>query len=693
VYETVGELFWTERNFISPQAMLQDRYFFDSDTQQYTPDRWVDYVEARYGGVDSVLLWITYPTLGLDNRNQFDMHEVLPGGLEGLKSLINGLQARGVKALLPLNPWDMGTRPVGKTQAQAMARLLLETNADGFNGDTMGFINSSFWNESVALDHPAALEPEGGGDLATLAWTKMGWDYWQWSENNVPVVKPPVGVWHWMERKHRSHPCDRWATNHTTDLHFGFFNGLGFVSWQNVWGIYNGMSDHDAALTRRTASILRFVPGVFSSERFEPYTLEGLQWDAGVFASRFVNDSALHLPGATRPTPTGGNNNTVWVLVNRYNAALPADTPQLQVEQCSQFVAFYDLYHGVQLQPSAGGGGSCVLSFGVEALGIGAVLGISQSSDPPEGLTAFLAAMSSMTVRDLATFGTDPTWIQQTMLAEPAAPVRDKPDGYVAIQGGAYTLNVSGIEIEGGEGFPVDCQFPWETLPQRNHFKEGLTVEPVFLKATPVTNAEYLGFLNTTTPWVPPHDDTNWLKQWNVSDPASPIGRTFPPGAADWPVVYVSRDDSAAYCASSGHRLPTDIEWQFTAQNGQQAQLYPWGSRFNASCVSPLETGPTLPNLDSVFAHPCGRTATGVWDMMGNTWEWTSEFHDEHTRSALVRGGSKYRSSGSKWYLPQPRNNLEHQRLLLMSDSHDRNAMVGFRCAVPIDSTADLAAN
>jgi hypothetical protein len=49
---------WTQRNFISPQMHAFDAAFY---TQQdgYTPEAWLDGLLQRYGGVDSLLLWVT----------------------------------------------------------------------------------------------------------------------------------------------------------------------------------------------------------------------------------------------------------------------------------------------------------------------------------------------------------------------------------------------------------------------------------------------------------------------------------------------------------------------------------------------------------------------------------------------------------------------------------------------------------
>lgn len=93
---------WTQTSFIQPQMMMHDRFFYDRTSHQYTVDRYLDDVKARYGGIDSVLLWHTYPNLGIDNRNQYDLFRDLPGGLEGVRSMVDRFHARGVRVLFPI---------------------------------------------------------------------------------------------------------------------------------------------------------------------------------------------------------------------------------------------------------------------------------------------------------------------------------------------------------------------------------------------------------------------------------------------------------------------------------------------------------------------------------------------------------------------------------------------------------------
>ncbi|HXE04583.1 MAG TPA: hypothetical protein VN579_01255, partial [Bryobacteraceae bacterium] len=59
------DLKWAQSSFIQPQSMVEDRYFYDPAQRRYTVDRYLDDLDKRYGGIDSVLLWPVYPNIGI----------------------------------------------------------------------------------------------------------------------------------------------------------------------------------------------------------------------------------------------------------------------------------------------------------------------------------------------------------------------------------------------------------------------------------------------------------------------------------------------------------------------------------------------------------------------------------------------------------------------------------------------------
>ena len=62
--------------------------------------------------------------------------------------------------------------------------------------------------------------------------------------------------------------CRRWDTNRTEALHHAWFNGVGYVAWENVWGIWNAITPRDAQALKRLQARLRYTP------RYTPrYTL------------------------------------------------------------------------------------------------------------------------------------------------------------------------------------------------------------------------------------------------------------------------------------------------------------------------------------------------------------------------------------------------------------------------------------
>jgi len=115
------DLKWTQRNFICVQMMIEERTFFDVNKAAYTVDAFLDRLEKEFGGVDSVLIWNTYPNLGVDDRNQFDRLGDMPGGIEGVREAVAEFHRRGVRVFFPETPWDMGTRDQGVPDWTAQA--------------------------------------------------------------------------------------------------------------------------------------------------------------------------------------------------------------------------------------------------------------------------------------------------------------------------------------------------------------------------------------------------------------------------------------------------------------------------------------------------------------------------------------------------------------------------------------------
>jgi hypothetical protein len=97
---------WTQSSFIQPQTMVHDRYLYDPAKNAYTVDRYVADLEKRYGGVDAVLIWPTYPNMGIDNRNQQDMIRSMPGGVAGVKQMVADFHRHHIRVLFPMMMWD-----------------------------------------------------------------------------------------------------------------------------------------------------------------------------------------------------------------------------------------------------------------------------------------------------------------------------------------------------------------------------------------------------------------------------------------------------------------------------------------------------------------------------------------------------------------------------------------------------------
>jgi formylglycine-generating enzyme required for sulfatase activity len=618
--------------------MVQDRYFYDPVARRYTVARYLDDLEKRYGGIDAVLIWPTYPNMGVDDRNQHDLIRSMPGGVAGVREAIADFHKRGVRVLFPMMMWDQGTRDLGEPWPQAIAELMAELGADGINGDTQDGVPLAFSTASDKVGHPLVFEPENGPSDEALAWNLM-----TWGQYNFPFV-PLVDKYKWLEPRHMVNISDRWNRDKTNDLQFAFFNGVGWESWENVWGIWNGITPRDAGATRRVATIERAVAPFLSSAQWEPLA-PMLRY--GVFSSRWPLDRQ-----------------TLWTIVNRNE--YDVDGPEIELK-AEEGLRYFDLYHGTELEPGRTPDGRTVLSFAIEAHGFGALL--ATTTAPSGGIQALMSSMKQLSATPLASYSHEWRVLPQQILPlTTTQPPSASPAGMVKIPSAEFHFKVEGIEVEGANDMGTDVQYPWEDSPRRFH-AHPLQVKSFWIDVYPVTNAQFKVFLDTAH-YRPP-DDLNFLRDWKYG--------TFPAGWDNKPVTWVSLEDARAYAAWAGKRLPHEWEWQYAAQ-GADARLYPWGNDWNASAVPVPDRSRSMRGPDAVDSHPQGKSPFGVMDMVGNVWQWTEEFTDEHTRAAILRGGEYYQPQGSIWYFPETYKLSEHGKLLLMAPGMDRSGGIGFRC-------------
>jgi formylglycine-generating enzyme required for sulfatase activity len=120
------------------------------------------------------------------------------------------------------------------------------------------------------------------------------------------------------------------------------------------------------------------------------------------------------------------------------------------------------------------------------------------------------------------------------------------------------------------------------------------------------------------------------------------------------PVVHIGYRDAFAFCSWANKRLPTEEEWEMAARAGVNNTRYPWGNHF-AVKKSNLWQG-TFPGknlatdgfegLSPVDIFPM-QNSYGLFDMLGNVWEWTSTIYtvplkprDRNKPRFTLKGGS-----------------------------------------------------
>src|SRR5262249_24264191 len=273
--------------------------------------------------------------------------------------------------------------------------------------------------------------------------------------------------------RHMVNISHRWNRDKTDDLQFAFFNGVGWESWENIWGIWNGITPRDAEATRRVATIERGVATFLISKDWEPMS-PMLRY--GVYSSRW---------------PLGQQ--TVWTIVNRNEYDVDGDQMEVPAIEGARY---FDLYHGVELKRQNRPSGRTVLVFSIEAKGYGAIL--ATKTAPDEKIVALMDKMKVLTAKPLASYSHEWKFVpQQIVPIQSTKPASSAPDGMVRIPESDFLFRISGIEIEGFNDVGVDVQYPWEDSPRRFH-EHPMHIHAFYIDRYLITNSEFKKFLYAT---------------------------------------------------------------------------------------------------------------------------------------------------------------------------------------------------
>ncbi|XP_062473045.1 inactive C-alpha-formylglycine-generating enzyme 2 isoform X1 [Pezoporus occidentalis] len=274
-------------------------------------------------------------------------------------------------------------------------------------------------------------------------------------------------------------------------------------------------------------------------------------------------------------------------------------------------------------------------------------------------------------------------------------------DSMVQLPGGKFQMGSSSLEKRNEEG------------PVRK-----VTVKPFAVDRYPVTNRDFREFVREkkykteaeafgwsfvfedfvpeelkkkitqkleSAPWWLPIEKAFWRQP---SGPGSSIKDRL-----HYPVLHVSWNDAQAYCAWKGKRLLAEEEWEFAARGGLEQRVYPWGNKFQPNRTN-LWQG-DFPRVDTaedgyhgvspVTAFP-PQNSYGLYDLLGNTWEWTASEYLTPGLASRQRAQNMRVLRGASW-IDTADGSANHKarvttRMGNTPDSASDN--LSFRCAADV---------
>lgn len=701
------DLRWIRSCYAANLMMAWDRRFYDISDGKYHVREHLSHMKELIGGYDIYGIWPTWPALGMDQRNQWDMFRDLPGGYDGLREISEVCHSQGTRFMLCYNPWDEDTRS-SEGHYDGMTTITASLDPDGFVLDTKGNSSKELQDAADAAKPGIVMYSEGMAVPKDMQGIVSGRVhnalYYCPMLNLCKFIRPDFAILRVAEESHE--PIAR-------EFNLSFFNGYGTEINSFSVGRFE-WSDDQMRYWGRLLRIQRENTGAFTSFDYRPlvsvsedhiYVNEWREEDKTVYTIfslipegfdapliEVVPDESFHFVDIydhrELEPQVIGSRTLLPVRTAAFDSRYLGTNNEGSVSAVARFPKLLDVERkGDILFTSAASGTRILLWAGDPSYSkIPLELGIGQNR------TALLEAFPGFEGKFIVQLFDGgrlvderieyvaPSTARLVSSEKSAAAFPKCPEGMVVIPSGMFRCD----EYLTGDSFipyPDPLTSPGEEV----------RMDRFYMDRYPVTNAQFKRFLDESGYW--PEDDTNFLKHWIDGD--------IPSGEDSYPVVYVTLEDAEAYAAWAGKRLPTEMEWQYAAQT-EAGNRWPWKQKKPIRRVEEPITGTLsvwrfegiekgVTNLGDGKPYPVGKYARGrnpygLYDLTGCVWQLTSDVYDNTTyRYVMVRGGSYFMPSSSFWYIQGGPRELNYRQMLLrVSPSFERNSTVGFRCVADV---------
>ena len=623
------DLQWIRSAYVMHLMMAWDKDFYDPATKKFKLLEFAKRGKDLYGGDDVICLWPTWPTLGIDARNQFDMYRDLPGGLPALKSVADSLHAMNVRFFIAYNPWDESTRK--EEHLKGLATLIRETGADGVVLDTKGESSKELQQAADAVKPGIVMYSEGMAVPKDMEGIVSGRVhnalYYPPMLNLNKLINLPFAIFRVAEvNKERIQ----------REYAVAFFNGYGTEINQFAPG-HPSWENEQYAYLKRTTRILRENSDVFTNGKLTP--LVDTKHD-----SIWVNKWE-------------GTNKTLYTVFSLKPEGFDGPLFSAKAKEGHHFV---DLWNHREIEP----GYVSTDAFSKKYLGTNNEGEVTCIAELPklidcwmEGWHAFVFAKRGTHLKII----TDNEIVIDGLTAGVDIA---RYEGNVVVQlfEGKNLIDETNIEVTAGTPRLVSIKQPSRLDGDKSKMKlipadlfnfrtthgdefiwypkdpgtitDSLYVPSFLIDQKPVSNADFSAFLKATL--YEPSDTTNFLKHWRNNKQKK-----------DDPVVYISLEDAQAYATWAGKRLPAEREWQYAAQH-----------------------------------HP-----KGISDLSGRVWQLTNDVYESGSYTYIImKGGSSFKPTSSWWYVQGGSQEPQYRQFLLrVSPGFERNATVGFRCVKDVE--------